>query len=124
MRAISVAGTERTRRRATGNHGRFLFDFGAESIVLRLTEEAAPRILYAFEGGERGEVGLAGLAFKVRSGDIRANELILGGPVTGVPDGDIREALAGAMILDGARAAVEEACQRVEARVEAKGAST
>jgi len=37
-----------------GNHGRFLFDCGAESIVLQLTEEAAPRILYAFEGGRAG----------------------------------------------------------------------
>lgn len=106
-----------------GNHGRFLFDFSAESVVLRLTDEAAPRILYAFEVSEHGAVGLPGLLFKVRSGDIRPNELVLGGPVTAALDGQARATLAGATVLDGVRAGVEEGCRRIEARLSAKEAS-
>ena len=32
-----------------GNHGRFLFDFSPESVIFRLTDDPAPRILYIFE---------------------------------------------------------------------------
>jgi len=32
-----------------GNHGRFLFDFSPESIVFRLTDDPAPRLLYYYD---------------------------------------------------------------------------
>lgn len=65
-----------------GNHGRFLFDFSPESIVFRLTDDPAPRILYAFSANDDGKIGVADLIRKVRSGDVPASELIIGGAIS------------------------------------------
>lgn len=96
-----------------GNHGRFLFDFSPESVVFRLTQDPAPRLLYCFES-QGGVVRAPELLRKVRAGDILASELILGGRVVeGLNDAE-REALAGAELHAGVRAAAEAACARLE----------
>ena len=96
-----------------GNHGRFLFDFSPESVVFRLTQEPAPRILYAFQSDEAGTVGLSELLRKVRAGDVPANELVLGGAVVEALDSEARAALSGAVLLPGVRAACEAVCARL-----------
>jgi CRISPR-associated protein Cst2 len=109
LRALCALGP------VAGNHGRFLFDFSPESAVFRLTQEAAPRILYAFQAPEGGGVSLGELLRKVRAGDVPAQELVLGGAVVEALSEAERQVLAGAQLLPGVRAACEAACQRLEA---------
>jgi CRISPR-associated protein Cst2 len=63
-----------------GNHGRFLFDFSPESIILRITQDPAPRLLYGF-GMDGNEVHAREVLRKVEAGDIAAEELIVGGAI-------------------------------------------
>ncbi len=95
-----------------GNHGRFLFDFSPDSIVIRLAPEAAPRILYSFDEAN-GHVGLGALVRKVRAGDVKPAELFLGGAVVGTLSPAERDVLAGAFLHDGVMAACEGACKRI-----------
>ncbi|MHB1404376.1 MAG: DevR family CRISPR-associated autoregulator [Desulfitobacteriaceae bacterium] len=64
-----------------GNHGRFLYDFSPQSIILRLTPDPAPRILYAFKADNPHEISLETLVEQVDAGDIKAEELMLAGRV-------------------------------------------
>lgn len=93
-----------------GNHGRFLFDFSPESIVLRVTQDPAPRILYAFGDAGDGNTTVDDLIRKVVAGDISAKELVVGGAI--VTDG-LRKALAGADLHLGVKAACAAACARL-----------
>lgn len=63
-----------------GNHSRFLFDFSPESVVFRITQDPAPRILYVFDEDQDG-VSAITLVQKVKTGDIPADELFVGGSV-------------------------------------------
>ncbi|MFP2930899.1 type I-B CRISPR-associated protein Cas7/Cst2/DevR [Pyxidicoccus sp. 3LG] len=99
-----------------GNHGRFLFDFSPESVVFRLTHEAAPRILYAFQPAPGGGVDVPELLRKVKSGDVPAKELVLGGAVVDTLGAEAREVLSGAALHSGVVAACGAACGRLEAR--------
>ena len=103
-----------------GNHGRFLFDFSAESIVLRITHEAAPRILYGFDASSGGGVSLASLVAKVRSGDVPADEFFIGGPIVAGLDDAQRAAFAEASLHAGVRAAAAAATNKLSALVGAK----
>src|SRR5262249_51965806 len=38
-----------------GNHGRFLFDFSPDAVVLRITDDPAPRFLYCFDTVDNGK---------------------------------------------------------------------
>jgi CRISPR-associated protein Cst2 len=97
-----------------GNHGRFLFDFSPESIVLRLTPDPAPRILYGF-GLREGAVQIDDVVRKVQAGDIQASELVIGGAVVEALDAEARKALAGARLHPGVKAACEAACEQLGA---------
>jgi CRISPR-associated protein Cst2 len=98
-----------------GNHGRFLFDFSPESVVFRLSHDPAPRILYAFDGNREGVPAVPELIRKVKAGDIKASELVIGGAVVAtLTEGD-RAALQGASIYDGVLAACDAVCARLEA---------
>ena len=68
--------------KVAGNHGRFLFDFAPTNIVLRWTQDFSPRILYCFDQDEQEQLSLADLIYKVESGDIKAEELWIGGPLS------------------------------------------
>lgn len=108
LRALCALGP------VAGNHGRFLFDFSPESVVFRVTREAAPRILYAFQATESGGVSLGELLRKVRARDIPAKELVLGGAVVDALGPEEREVLSGAELHPGVLAACEAVCQRLE----------
>lgn len=96
-----------------GNHGRFLFDFSPESIVLRITPDPAPRLLYAFETRNGDSVDAPRLLQRVQAGDIQAGELIIGG---GFAATDTAAALKklGASVEPGVRKAAELAAARLE----------
>jgi CRISPR-associated protein Cst2 len=73
MEALCNLGT------VAGNHGRFLFDFSPEAVVIRLTHDPAPRLLYCFATTDEGKTVVApALMNRLANGDIDAKELILG----------------------------------------------
>src|SRR5207248_3165269 len=62
-----------------GNHGRFLFDFSPEAVVIRLTADPAPRLLYCFSTEDDGKTVTADALIKrLQAGDVAKGELILG----------------------------------------------
>ena len=65
-----------------GNHGRFLFDFAPESIILRWTHDFAPRFLYCFDEDEMGDISMPKLLRQIRSGDLDPTEFWIGGEIT------------------------------------------
>jgi CRISPR-associated protein Cst2 len=90
-----------------GNHGRFLFDFSPESIILRVTADPAPRLLYCF-GVENGEVHANDVVRKTNAGDIDAKELVIGGRIAST-----LENLPGATVVDGVKAACAAVLKRI-----------
>ena len=95
-----------------GNHGRFLYDFSPESVVFRLSQDPAPRILYCF-APEGPAVGTPELIRRVHAGDIDASELIIGGAVSASLEQDA--AFGSADLHPGVMAAAAAACERLQA---------
>ena len=88
-----------------GNQGRFLFDFSPESIVFRLTDDPAPRLLYIFE--QRDQIVDAPLLLtRVEAGDIKAQELVIGGSFATTSTAE-KLGKMGAMVFPGVRKAAE-----------------
>jgi CRISPR-associated protein Cst2 len=106
-RALAVLDAIAKLSRVAGNHARFLFDFSPESLVLRWTDDPAPRLLYAFERDGDGTVRLRRLVDLVEAGDVAAEELWVAGAVAeSVDAARLRE--RGAHVGASVRAAVEE----------------
>ena len=104
-----------------GNHGRFLFDFSPEAIVLRLTPDPAPRLLYCFETDAAGQVFDApALVKRAKAGDIDPGEVIVGGTF---PAAEELKGL-GAEVLDGVKAACGSAVERLDKALKKEGASS
>ena len=106
-----------------GNHGRFLYDFSPESVVFRITDDPAPRLLYCFETKDNGRTVDADVLLKrVDQGDIDAAELILGG---GIAERQSGESLKkkGAYIPEkkGIKAAGAEAVRRINLKLGLEG---
>lgn len=111
LRALAALNT------VAGNHSRFLFDFAPESIILRITDDPAPRLLYCFDTADDGRtIGALGLDDRIRSGDIDPKELFLGGPFA---ESEFGKKLCemGATVPEpfGVRAAVEAAVRHIDA---------
>lgn len=104
-----------------GNHGRFLFDFSPDSVVLRITDDPAPRFLYCFTTVENGkEIDAPLLMDRVESGDIDPKELILGGRLAKTETGKgLKEkgAFLGVSGHTGIKAAAAEAVRRINERL-------
>ncbi len=65
-----------------GNHARFLFDFSPAAIVLRWTQDPAPRILYGFSwDGSAETVRCPGVLAAIEAGDVRPDELVAAGVI-------------------------------------------
>lgn len=98
-----------------GNHGRFLYDFSPESVVFRLTDDPAPRLLYIFEPKDRDDIDASVLVARVQAKDILADELIIGGAIAlGKTGAKLKE--LGATVVPGVREAAKIACERVAKR--------
>lgn len=76
-----------------GNHARFLYDFSPAALILRWTDDPAPRMLYAFETSDQDLPRAPRLIELVRVGDVRAEELWVGGEIAQLPDGETLSAL-------------------------------
>ena len=98
-----------------GNHGRFLFDFSPDAIVVRITDDPAPRLLYGFSLDDDGQLSISEILRRTRAKDIGAEELVLGGAIIGLLSEKDREVLRGAELHEGVRAACESACKRLKA---------
>jgi CRISPR-associated protein Cst2 len=102
-----------------GNHGRFLFDFSPDSVVFRITDDPAPRLLYCFNTRDNGaSVDADALLARVKLGDIKPEELILGGPVIESAAGkELKQAGAFVGAKPGVKAAAAETVKRTNARL-------
>ena len=79
-RAITAVRAMGNLRTVAGNHGRFFYDFSPDAIVLRITDDPAPRLLYCFDTEDDGRSIVSPVLIqRVQSGDITPEELILGG---------------------------------------------
>lgn len=98
-------------RRVGGNHARYLTDYSPEALVLRWTDDPAPRFLYCYEQDEHGRLSLK-LLLKRIAGDIDPSELIIGTPL------DIPELAElqrkGAAVYSSVKTALGELMNRVK----------
>lgn len=108
-KAVQALGSLRT---VAGNHGRFLFDFAPDAIVLRITDDPAPRLLYCFETSDGGKsVNAPILLARIAAGDIAASELQVG--LSNI-EGPLAEELKKAGVkVSGVKAAIDATCKRI-----------
>ncbi len=96
-----------------GNHSRFAYDFSPASIVLRVTQAHSSKVQNCFEHDESSRsCNLEKLVRKIRSGDIPANELIVGGQIVDTENGRQLEVL-GVSVFSGVQAAMDHARGRI-----------
>ncbi|MEX2140454.1 MAG: DevR family CRISPR-associated autoregulator [Pirellulales bacterium] len=96
-----------------GNHARFAFDFSPASIVLRVTSAHSSKIQNCFEHDEENRTFTAKrLIQRVRSGDVPASELIIGGELSATVEGASLKELGVTTDL-GVAAAAKEARRRL-----------
>lgn len=102
-----------------GNHGRYLFDFSPDAVVIRITDDPAPRLLYCFETPDEGKTVTAPkLVARVLAGDIAPEELIVAGIELLDSNG---QKIPGVTHVPGIKAACAEAQKRMNATLTAKG---
>jgi CRISPR-associated protein Cst2 len=108
-----------------GNHGRFLFDFSPDSVVFRITDDPAPRLLYCFVTDDEGKtVDAPTLQQRVEDGDIKGEELIIGGAFakTSAAQGlQKRGAFIGSNGNGGVKGAAAEAVRQINRHLGIKG---
>jgi CRISPR-associated protein Cst2 len=97
-----------------GNHGRFLFDFSPESLILRVSHDPAPRILYAYRHKDATSLHIPEIVRKVKSKDIPAKELVIGGAIIDSLGAEEKAALDGASLKAGVIEAYEEVVKRLK----------
>lgn len=104
-------------RHVGGNHARFLYDFRPESIVIRITDDPSPWIMDVFKRvGE--SVGCPRLVRLVEVGDVKANELLVGGEIADTPYGQQLKAL-GVQVYRGVKEAIATAKKLLSTEVAA-----
>lgn len=114
-------------RRVGGAHARYFSDYSPEAIILRVTDDPAPRMLYCFRQSDTGELSIQELINKVEADDIVASELVIGTTLDikelrGVKtneNGDDKKktvadgALQGASLVKGVKRAVELCLKKI-----------
>ncbi|MFN4270390.1 MAG: type I-B CRISPR-associated protein Cas7/Cst2/DevR [Thermosynechococcus sp.] len=104
-----------------GNHARFLYDFSPESIVIRMTDDPSPWIMDVFERvGE--SVGCPRLVRLVQVGDVKADELIVGGEIADTSYGRQLEDLK-VQVYRGVKETINEAKKRLKEKLGIKVAA-
>lgn len=96
-----------------GNQSRFLYDFAPDSIVLRWTDDFAPRMLYGFEMDSQGKLSFPDIIEKVKQEDINAKELMIGGSIAASLDESAKKTLDGAFIAAGVKVVANELKRRI-----------
>lgn len=103
-----------------GNHGRFLFDFSPDALVIRITTDPAPRLLYCFNTPDAGRsISAETLLQRIKSGDLDPNELLLG---VGNVESELAESFRKVNVpVQGVRAAAMEATKRINDKLGMRG---
>jgi CRISPR-associated protein Cst2 len=115
VKALCELGT------VAGNHGRFLFDFSPDAVVIRITDDPAPRLLYCFDTADSGKtVGASALVQRIKSGDITPAELIVGVSDLNSPLADQLQT-AGVKQVVGVKAARDAAVEAINKQLGVKG---
>jgi CRISPR-associated protein Cst2 len=102
-------------RRVGGNHGRFLYDFSPEAIVLRVTEDPAPRIMLCFDEDDRGTLSLRRLVTRMQGDepDVNPSEIVIG-VAMGDIDGMAELKELGVDVKPGVKAAITAAVAKAK----------
>lgn len=96
-----------------GNHARFAYDFSPSSVVLRITTAHSSRIQNCFVHDEQNHCcSLKRLVERVRSGDVPASEILVGGDIVSTTEGTELKGL-GCFARPGVDAVAKEARARV-----------
>lgn len=96
-----------------GNHARFAYDFSPASIVLRVTNAHSSKIQNCFEHDDESRTfTVEKLINRVKSGDVSASELIIGGEIAETDEGK-QLADLGVKVFQGVQAAANEARKRI-----------
>lgn len=96
-----------------GNHSRFAYDFSPSSVVLRVTNAHSSKIQNCFEHDEESRsYTVERLIHRVESGDVPADELIVGGELAITAEGKKLESL-GVKVFPGVKAAANDALKRI-----------
>jgi CRISPR-associated protein Cst2 len=106
-------------RRVGGNHSRYLYDFAPEAVILRVTDDPAPRIMFCFDENDRGELSLAKLLRRMQGDtpDVPPKEVIVGAAIDGIDkEQELKE--LGVAVHPGVKAAFADALRRVEERLQ------
>ena len=112
-KALEAVGALRC---VAGNHGRFLYDFAPEMIVVRVTDDPAPRILYCFDTEDGGKTVSADvLLARIDTGDILPSELYIGVSDTTLPV--VAQLKSKGVEVTGVRKAIEAAVQKINAEL-------
>jgi len=124
-RAIKALRCLATLGEVAGNQGRFLFDFSPDSIILRLTDDPAPRLLYCFTTEDDGKTVTVTDDFNNRVGkngaDVLGAELIIGGSFAATDAAKQLEKKGAKLFPHQVKAAVEEACGLINNHEDVKG---
>lgn len=95
-----------------GSQARYFYDFAPDTVIFRWTDDPAPRILYPFRVDDAGVVSVPELLRRIRGGDIEPGELVVGGSISEMPDGEALRQL-GATVHLGVKAAASEIKDRL-----------
>lgn len=96
-----------------GKQARFYYDFSPKTIILRTTNDHSSRIQNCFEYDEtQRTISIAQLLKQIKSGDVPASELVVGGVIAETTDGAQLKTL-GATVYPGTKQAVSEMKTRV-----------
>jgi CRISPR-associated protein Cst2 len=104
-RALDVIDAIVNLAEVAGNQSRFLYDFAPDSVVFRWTDDFAPRFLYGFDMNSESNLSFSTVLGKVKSGDISATELFIGGQIVQALTDSEKELLNGASLHDGVKGA-------------------
>lgn len=98
-----------------GNQSRFLYDFAPDSVAFRWTDDFAPRFLYGFDMDSEANLSFSTVLEKVKSDDILANELFIGGKIVQTLSDSEKNLLSGASLHDGVKAAANALKAKIKA---------
>ena len=111
-------------RRVGGAHARYFADYSPEVLILRLTTDPAPRMLYCFEQHEgSGDISICALESKL-GWDINPQELIIGTAIDISEFGNLEKdnggqitgesSWKGAILTEGVKDAVKKCVERLK----------
>jgi CRISPR-associated protein Cst2 len=111
-RALAVVDAIVDLGNVAGNHARYFFDFSPDTVIFSWSEDFAPRMLYPFAMGSTGALTVAELLLRIEAGDIDPQELVVGGGLARMPEGNRLKGF-GASVHLGVKSAAEEVKHRM-----------